>query len=328
MHGLTDGKMFSVKLTPWHKLGTVLTEAPTLEQGMELAGHNYEVTTRPLFVNGNDGEQVAVQNSRAVVRTDTSRPLGIVSDSYVPIQNIEVFEVLKPLLDRGVCKLETGGTLFGGESAWMMARFNVDDPVVREVFADEVVPFALLRASHTGKQAAMLCETPIRVVCANTLTAAAGSTKVKLTVRHYGNTSTKLVEAAETMFAQVADRYRGIAQEFRFLKERKLTAEVFTRDVLDTLFKIPTPDKFPTERGFDIAFNRTMMIRTKVTDMWREGSGHTGDESAWEAYNGLVEVLDHDEELFRCANRLHHLANGRFSGMKEKVYRRLLTPTV
>ncbi|CAN5654802.1 hypothetical protein BH23GEM5_BH23GEM5_03150 [soil metagenome] len=52
----------------------------------------------------------------------------------------------------------------------MLVRFNLDSPLVREVFADEVIPFGLISNNHAGQRKVVVQESPIRVVCANTLT--------------------------------------------------------------------------------------------------------------------------------------------------------------
>lgn len=325
-HDLDNGAMFSVAVTPWHRLGTVLTEAPTLEEAMRLAGHNYYVEVRDTFHMGRSGEPERIPGVRVTVREDRGTVLGVVGTTYKPLQNHEVFEVLKPLLDRGVAALETGGTLSGGKRAWMMAKFNIADPVVQEVFASEVVPFALLAASHSGRESAMLMETPVRVVCANTLRSAEASGGIRFRVRHSGKGSVRLVEAADNLFGRLTDRYRNIALEFKRMKERRLTALEFERLVLDPVAPIPDANDHETQRGYGIAHDRAMAVRHAVTAAWRGGKGHTGNESAWEAYNGLVEVLDHNEALYKIApgNRLTAMLTGALAAKKQRVARLLL----
>jgi hypothetical protein len=96
------------------------------------------------------------------VRTDRDEVLGIVSQRYQPLQNRDAFEVLEPLLDAGLATLETGGSLRRGRDAWMLVRFRVDSPVVRELFADEVIPFGLISNSHAGQWRVVVQESPLR----------------------------------------------------------------------------------------------------------------------------------------------------------------------
>ena len=326
------GTMFSVRLTPWHKWGHVLNEAPTLEEGMRLAGHNYDVALTRIWVKGDQPVHVpggdppvpayvSPDGYRAVVRTDKNRVLAVVGTTYKPIQNLDVFALLNPLLDKGVAKLETGGTLREGREAWMLVAFEVNDPVVQEVFTDEVKPFGLLTADHSGKGSASLGETPIRVVCANTLTTAVSASRRRITVPHRGEAGVRLVEAAEKMYAGLADRYKAIAMDFKLLKETRLTVAGFEKLVLNVAAPMP---KKVDGRGGQVMLNRAMAMRDQIGQAWRRGTGHKADDSAWEAFNGLVEVVDHDETGFRTRRPRVEAMVGRFATLKATVFDGLL----
>lgn len=333
--------MFSVKETPWHSEGTILAGAPNLDEAMQLAGADFEVKAVPIYTNTGDlasdsGIVAAFSQSpigRAIVRTDRpdqplDRVLGVVSDRYVPVQNREAFEVLEPLLDSGVASLETGGTLRGGKDVWMLCRFDVKDPVVQEAFADEIIPFGLITNNHTGEGRVLLMQTPIRVVCANTLGQALVNWKDRadvIAVRHRGQARTKVVEAAQEIFGSIVDRYRLIAEQYEALKARILTVEEFTTHVLDVAS--PLPGDFATYktdhltmRGYDRALDAAENRRAAITEAWENGKGHVGDRSAWEAYNGAVEVIDHDAHLFRTkGSRVAAIAGGRLLDLKQDV---------
>ena len=79
--------MFAVGATPWHGLGEVLEEAPTISEAIELSGLNREVGLKELLTV--DG--IPVPN-RATFRKDTSAVLGVVVSRYVPLQNSDAFD--------------------------------------------------------------------------------------------------------------------------------------------------------------------------------------------------------------------------------------------
>lgn len=310
--------MFSTRLTPWHHEGVVLPDAPDYATALRLAGADYDVVLRelhyapetPVHMPGADiaiPSTIATGTGYAVVRRDRGNVLGIVGDSYTPLQNRDAFGVLEPLLDRGVASLETGGTLRDGRDAWMLVRFNIDDAVVRETFADEVVPFGLVTNNHSGESRAMVMQTPIRVVCANTLGQAMVGWKDRgdvIAIGHKGDAKLKVVEAAEQMFGSIVDRYRTIAEQYAAMKARILTVQEFERTVLDKAAPLPPALHTPagehlTIRGYDLALDAATARRAAITTAWDAGSGHRGDRSAWEAYNAAVEVIDHDSTLFR-----------------------------
>jgi len=331
--------VFSVGETPWHREGKVLTAAPTMEEALVLSGADFDVEMREVHVESGSA-MMRSPIGRAVIRTDRgttlispSDVLALVSEKYSPLQNRDVFAVLEPLMDRGVARLETGGTLRGGRDVWMMVQFTIDDPVVREVFADEVVPFGLVTNNHSGEARAMVMQTPIRVVCANTLGAATTGWKERadvIAVSHRGDARVRVVEAAEKMFGGIIERYKVIAENYRTLKETRLAVDDFVKSVLDVAAPLPkdlhaVEGEHLTVRGYDLARAAAEKRRTAITDKWTNGKGHVGDHSAWEAYNGAVEVIDHDAVLFRTnGSRVASLMGGRLLEKKEAVLAKVL----
>jgi hypothetical protein len=121
--------MFSVRTTPWHREGTILNQAPSLEDALRLGGLDFEVEVRPLYTRQQPAPALPdvftyerAGDAFATVRTDRESVLGIVSGRYQPLQNRDAFGVLEPLLDAGLASLETGGTLRGGRDVWMLSR--------------------------------------------------------------------------------------------------------------------------------------------------------------------------------------------------------------
>lgn len=139
-HADGTAAMFSVRQTPWHREGTLLTQAPSLDDALRDGGLDFEVHVRPLFTRMEQYPDVPnifgyrqAGNACATVRTDRDDVLGIVSDRYQPLQNRDAFGVLEPLLDADLAAIETGGSLRGGRDVWMLVRFAIDSPIVREV---------------------------------------------------------------------------------------------------------------------------------------------------------------------------------------------------
>lgn len=330
---LTDGTgaMFSVRDTPWHREGTVLTEAPTLEDALRLGGLGFEVEVRPLFT---PLEQVPgiftykrAGNACATVRTDRDSVLGIVSERYQPLQNRDAFGVLEPLLDAGLASLETGGSLRGGRDVWMLVRFHVDSPVVREVFADEVIPFGLISNNHAGQRKVVVQESPIRVVCANTLSLALEGRSRALGVRHTASVEAKTVEAAQQLWSGLIERYEMAARQYQALKQYHLDTALFRRLVQDVAAPMPAAleraDLTPRQEGARV---RVLARRERLAQLWTEGAGHTGNHSAWEALNGAIQSLDHDAELWRVRGpRTAALLDGRLAEIKNRVATTLVT---
>jgi phage/plasmid-like protein (TIGR03299 family) len=321
------GAIFSVRDTPWHREGTVLADAPSLARALELGGLEFEVEVRPLYTRRQPDPAVTAftysraENACATVRTDRDRVLGIVSERYQPLQNRDAFGVLEPLLDAGLATLETGGSLRGGRDVWMLVRFRVDSPVVQEVFADEVIPFGLISNNHAGTRRVVVQETPIRVVCANTLSLALEGRGRALGVRHTASVEAKTVEAAQQLWSSLIERYETAARQFQALKSYHLDTALFRRLVLDVAAPIPPVlDRPALTARQEGARTRLLARRSRLTQLWEEGAGHQGDHSGWEALNGTVQSLDHDSNLWRVRGpRTAAMLDGRLAEIKHRV---------
>jgi phage/plasmid-like protein (TIGR03299 family) len=322
------GAMFSVRLTPWHREGVLLRDAPSLDEALKLGGLSFEVDVRPLFtrVQQYPGD-ASIYGYRqagsacATVRTDREVVLGIVSRRYQPLQNRDAFGVLEPLLDAGLASLETGGSLRGGRDVWMLVRFNVDSPVVREVFADELVPFGLVSNNHAGQRKVVVQETPIRVVCANTLGLALRGRARALSVRHTASVEARTVDAARKLWSGLIERYASAARQYQLLKSRHLDTAMFRRLVLDVAASVPPHlDRAGLTGRQEAARARLVAKRNRISHLWTEGAGHSGDHSMYEAYNAAVESIDHDADLWRVRGpRTGALLDGRLAEIKTRI---------
>jgi phage/plasmid-like protein (TIGR03299 family) len=326
--------MFAVGGDVWHdpENTVAIDSAPTFEAAMNLGGLNFQVELQAMkamvkLPNGGTME-VDVPENRAVVRMDRNEVLGVVGPSYHVLQNLDAFRVLEPLVDAGIASLETGGSLRGGRDVWMMVKFNVDSDRVRAILKDEVLPYALISNNHNGARKVTLQETPIRVVCKNTLNFALRDLSKAVTVRHTANVKARTVDAAAELFGNVTRRYEVIADQYASLKATVLSEAQFERLVLDIAAPLPGAPKERKDNiakaAFEKATARAEAKRDRLTQLWTTGDGHTGDLSAWEAYNGAIQSLDHDADMWGAKNRLESLFDGGLAKTKQEVVESLV----
>src|SRR5690606_41460911 len=112
-------------------------------------------------------------------------------------------------------------------------RLNTGSRIVQEVFADEVVPFGLISNNHAGERKVVVQETPIRVVCANTLGVALRERRRALGVRHTASVEARTTDAARQLWRGLVERYAVVARQFQALKAHHLDTALFRRRVLD-----------------------------------------------------------------------------------------------
>ena len=128
-HGILENDtMFSVKEKPWHKLGTVVESAPSVKEAIKLAGLDWKVEQKPIYIN--DGSMITTH--KAIVKENTSDVLGVVGSSYQPLQNVEAFNWFEPFVENELATLETAGSLFNGKKVWVLAKTKKEANTIQE----------------------------------------------------------------------------------------------------------------------------------------------------------------------------------------------------
>ena len=274
--------MFSVKERPWHGLGKVIQEAPTIEEGIKLAGLDWDVKLQGIRTNSS----ISIQGHKAVIRTDNNDCLGMVKEGYNPLQNTEAFKFFEPFIENKLATLETAGCLFGGKKVFILAKLNSDNLVVSK--DDEIEKYVLLSNSHDGSQALKIGFTPIRVVCNNTLTMAENNEASKLIrVTHKRDIVQSITELRETMDL-VNQQFLATEEQYKYLASRnvnladlhKYVKQVFSLEKLEELY-----DKEADE----IAESRKKLI-ARIEEIFELEPVH----NAWTMYNSVNYYLNHE----------------------------------
>src|SRR4051794_5427253 len=277
-HGITNAdSMMSVRRVPWHGLGVVLDERPrTLREALETARLTWKVAKEPLYRA--DGHTVA--GHHATVRDDTDQVLGVVGDDYVVVQNDECFAFLANLLGSELI-FETAGSLWGGRQVFITARL----PEHITVGGDEVRPYVVLSAWHTGTGAIRAMTTPVRAVCANTVRAALERARAVYRVPHVGDPTAQLHEA-RAVLGMTVDYYRQFAA-FGDQLALEPMSEKALRHVVAELYPSDTA------LGGRALANRRR-AREAVMAIFRDGDTvGNAPGSKWCAWNAIAEFHDH-----------------------------------
>lgn len=273
--------MFSVRQTPWHRLGTVLENPPTIQEAIELSGLNWPVELKPLFLG--DGTLVT---HKAVVRGDSGNVLGIVGPRYQPLQNAEAFDWFNAFVENGEVSLETAGSLDEGRRIWVMAKIARDPSVI--VPNDEILKYLMLSNSHDGTLAIRVGYTPIRIVCANTLAMAHSSNASKLIrVRHTASSKVALDKLKDIM--NLVDReFEATAEQFRFLASKTFNQ----KDIREYVKAVLGKDKIAEQDLPTRTKNQLDEIIGLLEDENQRLNGVNG--TYWAAYNAVNQYLNYD----------------------------------
>jgi phage/plasmid-like protein (TIGR03299 family) len=329
---VTGQASFVGRESAWHQGGIVRQDHPLkFEETLALGGLDFPVGTRSLRVVMNDDPDIAIDapSGKAVVRLD--RPtqegiLGIVGDGYVPMQDRVAFGVLEPLLDLGLAEITTAGALDGGRRTWMQVRWLLQNGGGEKLKGLGVDPLYFLANSHDGGSSLLGGDCAERIVCANTLRIALSQASISLRLKHTKNAGIRLVDQAKSLFQQIEGDYHNIALHFEGLKKRILTEAEFRTLVLDVAEPMPKAPANPKDRPrFATTLAKVEGRRNRVTALWERGTGHVGDHSAWEAWNGLVEALDHDPDTYKVrGSRLKSIIYGSIADRRQRVFNSLV----
>jgi phage/plasmid-like protein (TIGR03299 family) len=277
-HGITArDSLMSVRQVPWHGLGVVLDHTPrTLDDALIGAGLTWSVAKAPL--HRADGR--AVDGVHATVREDTDEILGVVSDDYVVVQNRDCFAFLANLLGSELI-FETAGSLWGGRQVFITAKL----PEHITVGGDEIRPYVVLSAWHTGTGAIRAMTTPVRAVCNNTVRLALERASAVYRVRHVGEPTGPLHEARAVLGLTV-DYYR----QFQRVGDRLALEPMSERALRDVLAELYPHD---TVLGGRALASRARARETVLALFLGGDTVGSAPGSKWCAWNAIVEVHDH-----------------------------------
>lgn len=277
--------MFSVREKPWHGLGIIVKEAPTSADAIRLAGLDWSVVQEPIYTNFNR----VVDGYRANVRSSDRKVLGVVSDRYKVVQNVDAFSFTDELLGKGV-RYETAGSLQEGKKVWLLARL----PREYIIAGERISPYLVFSNTHDGSGSVKVAITPVRVVCNNTLNLALGTAKRSFSMIHTGNIQDKIQEAKDTLF--LAEEYMDcLGVEFERLRRQKIT-DAQVKEYIESLLPMEK-DPTPIQSKNIIRLREDMMRRYyDAPDLQKVGS------NAYRFINAVSDFATHSNPLRRTAN--------------------------
>lgn len=272
----------------WHQLGTVLPGAFTAQEAMSY-GHlgGWNVRKSPLIV-AETGEPAP--DAYATIRDNPLTPgqvdvLGIVGSQYHPVQNEEMSDILDTLVDESGAVFDTAGSLRDGKQVFLTMKMP-GHLLVGGVDAHEMHIAAV--TSHDGNGSFTLLVTPVRIVCANTLSAALGSTKNIIRVRHTPGIRRNLIDDARHALDLTFDYLDGFQEE----ADRMISATL-----TETRFEEIMSAEFASISEVPHAVARAQNKVDDLCSLFADAQTHEAVRgTVWAGYNALVEWADHYQE--------------------------------
>lgn len=286
-HEIWEGNMVYAGAMPWHGIGKQVTPELTGDELKEMLNLS-PVELRPVFTWA-AGNYTQIPDKRAVVRTKEESVLGVVGPDFTPVQDTDIIDMMEALRSEGLTAFETAGLLRDGSRFFMM--LHVPGGILKlktpNGKTDVVVSYLGVSHAHDGTLALEFTPTNVRVVCANTLSAAsneAARNRVSFYIKHTQNAEHRIKAAIEA--------YKNVLKfnaKFAELAEQ-LIATPFGADRTKTLLSrlFPAKDEGNIPPG-------VLKQRYEVSNLVLAGKGH--EElgiigTAWGAYNAVCEYLD------------------------------------
>lgn len=266
--------MISVHEVPWHGLGVVLPDYPTVWQAQEMSGLTWKARKEPVFFRSQPVDGMTRLNNvpaqYAIVRDDIDYALGIVGAQYTPFQNDDMFAFMERFMNSAGSKLETCGSLRNGRTVWALAQAGN----IEYVKGDPVNKFFLFKNGFDGNSHIEICFTDIRVVCNNTLTAALKDAQNSWRIRHTSNLHDQMVAVEAAIHAQQTHAAR-MAEMMGLLTAVKVNENDLKQLTANIVLSAPV-DAEDLEPGEDVMDTLTSFQKRtvdKILELHESGAG-------------------------------------------------------
>nr|WP_314558001.1 DUF932 domain-containing protein [uncultured Pseudomonas sp.] len=300
--------------TPWHGLGTQLTQKQPIEVWQREAGMDWQILESPVHFKsdavGHLGTIHSFPEQKVLFRSDTKAPLSVVSQRYQTVQPREVLEFYRDLTEVSGYQLETAGVLKEGRKFWALARTGQSMTLKGN---DQVNGYLLLATSCDGTLATTVTPTTVRVVCNNTLSIAVNGATQAIKVPH--STRFDPIAVKKQLGIAVAS-WDEFMYRLRMLADRKVgdveSTGFFMRVLCDSAGSSHTQGGLPNERA----------LRTVQALYEGRGRGavlESAQGTAWGLLNAVTEFVDHERRARSSEYRLDSAWFGQGGQLKQRA---------
>lgn len=256
--------------------GTVdISSATNVEEALQMASLDWKVKAKAIY----DENGIPYDKFKANVRESDGKLLGIVTDRYSIIQNIDAFDFVDGLVSEGF-KFDRAGQFRDGRSIWVMGSLPET-----QILGDDINNNVVFVNSHDGSSGVKIMMTPIRLICYNMINLALREADRIWTTKHTGGIYTKLEEAKYTL--GLANKYM---EELEIEAERLANIKITDTEIeaiFDVLFPIdPTKDSERKIRNISL-------IRNNFVECYNASDIAQFKGTAYGAVNAMSDLISH-----------------------------------
>ena len=274
-----EAQMAYVGQLPWHGLGTAVEDDLTPSEFQEVAGLDWKVVPVPAYAEFK-GEKIE-SGHQMLIRDIDSKPLTMITGNWNPVQNDEAFDFFNEFCETGAMKMETAGSLKGGQWVWALAKST-------EAFSlfggDEIESYLLFSNPHIYGRSIDIQFTPTRVVCNNTLNVALSEdSRNRVRMNH-----------RREFDADIAKEMLGLAAE-KMEKFKTMAMFMGTKSYKDEIVKEYFDEVFPgysKKEGEERESSRNAVRAFEVLET--QPGAEYAKGSWWQAFNATTYMIDHE----------------------------------
>lgn len=304
---------------PWHGLGNKLTTLQSIDVWKRQAGMDWMIEESEVrYITGNHtvGAIHTFPEQKVLYRSDTKRPLAVVSKRFQVVQPEEILEFYRDLTEHAGFELETAGVLKEGRKFWALARTGQTTTLKGK---DQVNGYLLLATACDGSLATTAQFTSVRVVCNNTLQIALGDNRGAVKVPHRSEFNADAVK--QQLGITVAPWARFVAQM------KDLVACPVDPDSVDGLLRRVLV--YPGQAGKAPVVNENAVRSVRVL---YDGSGRgaqlaSSRGTAWGLLNSVTEYVDHHRRARSDDHRREAAWFGQGAQFKQRAWDELIQLT-
>jgi len=304
---------------PWHGLGNKLTTLQPLDVWKRQAGMDWMIEESEVrYITGNHtvGAIHTFPEQKVLYRSDTKRPLAVVSKRFQVVQPEEVLEFYRDLTEHAGFELETAGVLKEGRKFWALARTGQSTTLKGK---DQVNGYLLLATACDGSLATTAQFTSVRVVCNNTLQIALGDNRGAVKVPHRSEFNADVVK--QQLGITVAPWNRFVS------KMKDLVACPVDPDSVDGLLRRMLT--YPGQPGQPPVVNEQAMrsVRALYDGGGRGAQLASSRGTAWGLLNSVTEYVDHHRRARSDDHRREAAWFGQGAQFKQRAWDELVQLT-
>jgi len=301
---------------PWHGLGNKLTTLQPIDVWKRQAGMDWMIEESEVrYITGSQtvGAIHSFPEQKVLYRSDTKRPLAVVSKRFQVVQPEEVLEFYRDLTEYSGFELETAGVLKEGRKFWALARTGQSTTLKGK---DQVNGYLLLATACDGSLATTAQFTSVRVVCNNTLQIALGDNRGAVKVPHRSAFDADAVK--QQLGITVAPWPRFVAQM------KDLVACPVDPDSVDGLLRRVLV--YPGQAGKAPVVNEQAVrsVRALYDGGGRGAQLASSRGTAWGLLNSVTEYVDHHRRARSVDHRREAAWFGQGATFKQRAWDELV----